>query len=744
MKSSRALTTFAYVADEFARTNDIAAGLMPLFAPLISMRAGTPFAPVQFAQDVKTTYDLELHPLVAEEFAPSLAARGYLLADRRPGAVHYTNLDCQLPDQPIREDKLQQLVDGFCSFSEGRLRKTRSPISSEQLQTAFFDRLVHPDFLGLLLQPDQPHPDPKILTLKQSEQNPGADEPKLDQQLDYLVASYVLHVYQDAPELFESIVAAASGALVSEVVLNLQHPLGDVQPMSGIDIAVDSPLVLEAMDLGHIGATEYAKALIEQIKNAGAHPFVFADTVEEIRGALLSPLQNYERQLETYGPLGRRLHTKSTVAPYVRSILPRLSEEIRGLGIDVVEISVGDRARNRTIFTETHENQMANELGWYERDTARLHDARVIADVLRLRGGEHVTSIGDAKTVFVTRNSRLVRRARQYLTKRSIMSREYFPPCISDRHLAGLVWISVGGGGDTLSRLRLVANCTAAVMPRRDLVSRMHRFFRDLNPAMEERFHALMTNERAEHFLMDRTLSDPAVITETNYEQIYREIEDAAAERVTKRKDIEIASLKTTHLQEIERHKAELARIDDDARTAQQDARQLAQNAKDLAQNAEGLAEENEQLADEKEQLAGENEQLAEEKKQLANEKVGLAEQLYQRERGWAMACLNRGQRVVSAMHGALTVIIGLVAAIPVVLGDDSLTQQLTDGGLTFLATVGAAIFGNRIWANNPLERLITRRRDAAVRRFARKSGIEDVLTKFELDWDNRTVNLTE
>ena len=104
MKPTRALTTFAYVADKFARTNDIAQGLVPLFAPLISLRAGTSFDPAQFAQDVKDTYDLELHPLVAEEFAPSLAARGYLDRHSHLGTVRYTNLNCDMPEPPIHED----------------------------------------------------------------------------------------------------------------------------------------------------------------------------------------------------------------------------------------------------------------------------------------------------------------------------------------------------------------------------------------------------------------------------------------------------------------------------------------------------------------------------------------------------------------------------------------------------------------------------------------------------------------
>ena len=718
MKPGRALKTFAYVAEEFARTNDIAQGLVPLFAPIISRRAGTPFNPEQFAQDVRATYDLKLHPLVAEEFAPSLAARGYLDADRQAGVIHYTNLDCELPEPPIHETQLRQLVDGFLSFSEARLVKTGTQVQAEQLETALFDRLVQPDFLGLVLHPDRPVADPQILTLRRTEKKNGNNAaPNLEQQLDYLVASYILHVYRDIPGLFDSIVAAASGALVAEVVLDLQQPGQDVQPMSGIDVAIDSPLVLDAMELGHEGATPYAVALIEQVKKAGARPVVFAETLKEIHGALAGPLQNYENRAELYGPLGRRLRTNSAIAAYVRLVLPRLRDLIQDqLGVNIVEISSVDRARNRRYFTESHEDQMAKELGLYAREAARLHDARVVADVLRLRGGDHVTAIGQAGVVFVTRNGRLARRTRHYLTERSIIARNYFPPCISDSHLAGLLWISIGGGGDTLPRLRLVANCSAAVMPRRDLVSRMHRFFEDLNPAMEKHFQALMTNERAEHFLMDRTLSDVAMIRPDNYEEIYRDIEEVAAERISKRKDSEIAALKAAHMEELETYKTQMERSDQAAHAAKQDARELAENIQGLAG----------------------------EKEQLAGEKRGLSEHLDLSERQWATACLKRGQRVVRAAHAALTVFSAAVAAFASVMGTDSLALQLTIGGLIFIGAVGLAILGNRVWAGNPLERWIARRRDAAVRRFARESGVERVLTKFELDWDTRTVRRTD
>ena len=169
MNLTRALIAFAYVADRFSKTNDIAQGLVPLFAPLISARAGTVFDPEVFANDVKNSYDIEMHPYVAEEFAAMLAKVGYLEEDRRGNVVQYTNLKRELPDPPVREEQLQALVGGFGAFAGPRLERIGSTLTPDKIEEAFIDRLVRPEFLALLLRPDNPVLGSKTLTLKPAE-----------------------------------------------------------------------------------------------------------------------------------------------------------------------------------------------------------------------------------------------------------------------------------------------------------------------------------------------------------------------------------------------------------------------------------------------------------------------------------------------------------------------------------------------------------------------------------------------
>ena len=321
MRTPRTLIAFAYVADQFTRTNDIAAGLIPLFAPLITARAGRTFDPAQFAQDVKSTYDLNMHPYVAEELAPAMAQHGYLDEDRRPGSVvHYFNRKIDLPEPPVSEAQLRTLVDAFISFAEPSLAKVGLPTSNDILEAELFNRLVRPDFLGLVLRPDSQAVGLRTLQLRSGGTAPESDTvPRDEERFDYLVARFILKLHEGQSSQLDLLVAATSGALVAEVILDLQHPPRPGESLAGVMVAIDSPLILDALELGQDGAVEYAKQLLALIKQAGATPVVFDATIEEIHRVLTSTMQAYDRRQELYGPLGRRLRSSVPLAAYARA-----------------------------------------------------------------------------------------------------------------------------------------------------------------------------------------------------------------------------------------------------------------------------------------------------------------------------------------------------------------------------------------------------------------------------------------
>jgi hypothetical protein len=129
---------------------------------------------------------------------------------------------------------------------------------------------------------------------------------------------------------------------------------------------------------------------------------------------------------------------------------------------------------------------------------ARIRDALSVATVARLKGEKRfANSLFDAGTVFVTRNSVLARRVNRALS----LGRSGPDPrftIVTDGQIVGILWFVAGFGAiDQLSRRRLIANCSAAILPKREIISRIAGRLEGLSPELKIEFEALMTDRRA-------------------------------------------------------------------------------------------------------------------------------------------------------------------------------------------------------------------------------------------------------
>src|SRR5690606_12062700 len=115
------------------------------------------------------------------------------------------------------------------------------------------------------------------------------------------------------------------------------------------------------------------------------------------------------------------------------------------------------------------EESLRNNLGrLHENLERRMRDAKSIASVLRMRGKKslHVQSIIDARYLLVNRNEALAKSSRSFLLHKKSMDERDFPPALTDRQLAGLLWFSAGGNLAALASKKLIANCTYVMHPR--------------------------------------------------------------------------------------------------------------------------------------------------------------------------------------------------------------------------------------------------------------------------------------
>jgi len=121
------------------------------------------------------------------------------------------------------------------------------------------------------------------------------------------------------------------------------------------------------------------------------------------------------------------------------------------------------------------------------------------------------------------------------------------PPIVTDRFLSGILWIAQGGKGHDIPRRKLLANCMSAMIPRRDIVTKMYSFLAQVDSQKAAQFEALIANDRCAYYLMEQTLGDRDLVTLDNCQAIYENVERATAEKVILEKDAVIATRDQEH-----------------------------------------------------------------------------------------------------------------------------------------------------------------------------------------------------
>src|ERR1700730_1894584 len=242
MRPSRSLIVFVFVADSFSKTGDIISGLEPLFAPLLQRQKGERFDPERFATDVSEMYGLAMHPYVALDLAPKLAAIGLLHPVKQADAIAgYIILDKGISYPPLKEEQITALTERFFDFSRRRILNTTIDFTDVELEEALFDRLITMEFLSIITRAQPSYLRPTTLRLRQ---NGASCEPEdlalvRQAQLDFLCADFLDYLYRTDTDGFELLSDISCGALLSEVVLNFRTPPSAGQDGSKLSIYFD-------------------------------------------------------------------------------------------------------------------------------------------------------------------------------------------------------------------------------------------------------------------------------------------------------------------------------------------------------------------------------------------------------------------------------------------------------------------------------------------------------------------------
>lgn len=570
------LIAFAYLAQAGRGDNDLLSGLAPIFRSLGQGRVGQKFDPVEFASAVGKTYGLKVHPWAAEDLAPRLERAGLLQrVEVGPGAHEYAYSEVTGDYSEVSEADIRLVLRRFHEYARPLLAAHGLSETDEDLEDAFLKHLVDMEFVAVLLRPDQSAAQerkPSTITLKKPhEQEEWESEALHKSRFNVLCASFILQAHRDETKLYELLVRVATGALVAEVILNFQDP-GAQANLSGLTVILDAPFVMSLLDVSSEESHRFARELCEQLRQHGAQTAMFRHSVDELRDNLKG-VTGAVASGKGYGPTARRIASPAFKA-YVNLVLADPDAAIKRAAVAILDVPTA--ATSMQFCTGEEEEHIRTGLGYYESPLAQARDAMSLAGILRLRRGRRAKMgrLAQSQYVFVTQNPFVAKRPNRFLRVKGLYAEGEVPVAMTDRYLAGLLWVMFGGKSQDLPRQLLLANCAAAVEPRSDVIAQMYRFLSQVDENQAKHFRALMTEERAGQHLMQLTLGDSVLVTPENAHDVLEQMKRVLIEEHERKTAQEIDTLAKQHEGQLQAQRA---------RTAEAEARALEARTETLA-----------------------------------------------------------------------------------------------------------------------------------------------------------------
>ena len=324
----------------------------------------------------------------------------------------------------------------------------------------------------------------------------GTDAEALSHLISFLAENEMAVLLQDDPTEIETItdhrtqrivarffqqtlsenshLAGILDQLVQGYVLQNALLLKDIsqanKPFRNLEVFLDSKCVLRALGLEGDPNKIATREALAILKATRAQLAVFHSTIDEIRRILTL----YEHRIGTVagreslypGPLTRHLLTNRYSPADVRQARSLIEVNLRQLGIALRQFPKRENEFTLTERSLTLKLKRPNES---ETEPRIVHDVDCVAAILTLRKGLQPTSYDDAVAVFFTTNKMLVDTVTEWMTEEGV---DGLPAIVHQLRLTNFAWLKKPAAATKLKTNELIALCTAALKPSREVWER--------------------------------------------------------------------------------------------------------------------------------------------------------------------------------------------------------------------------------------------------------------------------------
>jgi hypothetical protein len=383
-------------------------------------------------------------------------------------------------------------------------------------------------------------------------------------ELEYVLGSFIAAVLDHEPEMASYLERLVVGTMIASA-LYAQDITEIERSFEGVEVYLDTPTLIDA--LGHAGDPP-KRAQMESLRliaAVGGRLHCFEHTVAEMESVLFAAadaVRNGRR--DRPAPAGS-VEEYALQNEIPAADLEKAARQVRArLVRQGIKVNPAPPHVDSLTIDEVAAQEMMRESVKYPREQTLRYDLDSVTAVYRTRSGVHQYQLEKCIAIFATPNVPLVHTARRFLPSR----RDAVPVAMSLADLVTLAWLKQPRVAPELPKLRIAADCFAAVRPSEALIARYSAeadALRKKGAITDEDVHELRYDVEARRILTRRVHGEaknvtPEILRETleeRHQQIRvearagaeREAREARAELVGERERREAAESERDELQ---------------------------------------------------------------------------------------------------------------------------------------------------------------------------------------------------
>jgi hypothetical protein len=380
------------------------------------------------------------------------------------------------------------------------------------------------------------------------------------QELEYIVADFIAAVLEREPGLAAYLERLVVGSMLAAALFT--PDLTNVErSFEGVDVFFDTPTLIDA--LGQAGDVPQ-KAQLESLRlvgSVGGRLCCFEHTVAEIEAVInyaADALRGGVRRATPAGSVEEYALREQLSADDLESAARQVRTRLARMGVSIIAEPAHEESLT---INEAEAEELMKDAVKYPRTPSIRFDLDSLTATYRLRRGAFQYQLENCVAIFATPNLPLVPISRKVFPHR----KNAIPVAISLADLVTLAWLKQPRVAPELPKLRIAADCFAAIRPSEALIARYSAEADKLQQRgeiSEQDVHELRYDVESRAIMTRRTLGvvsnvTPETIHETleeRHEQIRREARAAAEQEARQaRHDLkatqELTESETTKLQ---------------------------------------------------------------------------------------------------------------------------------------------------------------------------------------------------